>query len=139
MFDSIANTELVCAPLQRMVKKMGRQQKPVVENSLGGRVRLLRKQKGWNQTQLAIAAGVAQQTVSFIENNKTYQPRELVKIAKALDSTPAWLQFGVKEIDQLDSDSITLALSWQALDEPLKTSIRQLIQNAGKSHEKPKK
>ena len=47
----------------------------IVENTLGSRVKELRKEKGWTQTDLANMAGVTYQNIQFCESNKIKMPR----------------------------------------------------------------
>jgi len=48
-----------------------------------------------NQTDLGIAVGVTQPSVSAWERDKAVpEPETMVKVAKATGTTPGWLQFG---------------------------------------------
>lgn len=63
-----------------------------VENVLGDRVRRLREHKGWNQSKLALMAGVSQSHISDIEQgNKGAKDAVLIKLANALDTTTDYL------------------------------------------------
>lgn len=53
---------------------------------LGQRISVVRRQRGWTQTDLAIAAGISRVTVSKIERGATDVGYvRLVRLAKALD------------------------------------------------------
>ncbi len=96
-------------------------------NTLSERVRHARLQKGWTQRELAAQAGTTQQTINEIERGNITRPRKIKALAMALDVSPAWLQFGVEEIDKLDKEAIALALAWMDLPEPQKTAMEQAI------------
>lgn len=66
---------------------------------LGDVIRTRRKELGFSQEALAKRAGIAQQTVGKIENNKTFQPNTLPKIAKALGWKVEELQEKITELD----------------------------------------
>lgn len=106
------------------------------ENGLKQRLRSARNAKGLSPKQLAELAGVSYDTIRKIEDGTIKKPREIAAIAKPLDVTPAWLQFGIEQIDELDEDSIELALLYKQLPESqklaIKTTIDQLTQKTKK-------
>lgn len=73
--------------------------------SIGSRINTLRVLKKMSQTQLALKAGVSQTTISDyeLENQKAHRIHILVKIAAALETTPAYLLDGSGEIDINDA------------------------------------
>ena len=111
-------------------------EKTDIQGSLAIRLRFARERKGWTQDELARAVGTSQQVINKIEKGKTKKPRGIEAIAKALDVSPAWLQFGIEEIDALDRDAVMLALSWMNLEEPQKSALQRAILDMAK---KPKK
>jgi DNA-binding XRE family transcriptional regulator len=60
---------------------------PMPPGHPGERVTLLRRRKGWSQQELARAAGVAQRTVSLVEQGQNVQHATLVALAAALETT----------------------------------------------------
>ena len=46
------------------------------------------------QTELALKAGVKQQSIKQIEAGITKRPRKIFEIAVALQCDPVWLQYG---------------------------------------------
>lgn len=90
------------------------------------------------QEDLARAAGVTQQTIQQIEAGVIMRPKKIKEIAYAVDRSPAWLQFGVAEIDALDKDAISLAQAWMALDGPEKTAMFNAITEMAKSKKRRK-
>jgi transcriptional regulator with XRE-family HTH domain len=105
-------------------------------NSLAERLRFAREQKGLGQEELAKLVGVTQQTVQQIEAGLIKRPRRIREIAAAVERSPAWLQFGVEEIDSLDKDAINLAQAWMHLKDPEKTALFNAITEMAKSSKK---
>ncbi|WP_437609691.1 LexA family protein [Erwinia sp. V71] len=62
--------------------------------SLATRVKSRRLELGLSQEKAAEAAGIKQQTWQAIEDGTTMKPRNIVGIAKALKTDPAWLVDG---------------------------------------------
>lgn len=63
-------------------------------NTLAERLLAARNEAGLTQTALAQKARVSQGTIGNIESGVRQQPRELLKIASALDVRPEWLLDG---------------------------------------------
>lgn len=60
----------------------------------GGRIRLMRRAKGWKQDGFAKKLGVSQASVSQWENNNWLPDRSLHgRIASTLDCSETWLFF----------------------------------------------
>ena len=76
--------------------------------TLGARVKMLRLEKRWSQTDLAKKAGVSQPTISLYENEPgaAYRDDVLFKIAAALGVSPEYLKTGVgaKNLSDLKAD-----------------------------------
>lgn len=64
--------------------------------TIADRLKEERSTRGWSQLDLAKAAAVSQGTIGNIESGARKQPRELLKIAAALEVRPEWLQDGVE-------------------------------------------
>lgn len=67
------------------------------------------------QEELAQAAGTTQDVVQKIENGNVERPRKLESLAKAVNKSPAWLQFGVEAIDNLTPEALRAAQVIDAL------------------------
>ncbi len=65
--------------------------------SLGERVKLLRKEKGWTQADLATEAGVTYQNIQHCEHNKISMPRYIKELADALGTSIQYLVDGEVE------------------------------------------
>lgn len=69
--------------------------------SLGKRVRRMRDEKGWSQTELALevrrvnrALTTRQSTIAAIEDGTSKKPTILYELAKALGTSEEWLKTG---------------------------------------------
>ena len=82
--------------------------------TLGGRLRMRRKELGWTQTELANMVGTSQAVIQKIENGKSLRPRILEEIAEALGVRPSWLMFGVQEVGGLEPEALELARASEA-------------------------
>lgn len=99
--------------------------------SLGGRLRVRRKELGWTQMYLAEQVGTSQAVIQKIENGKSLRPRILEQIAEALSVRPAWLMFGVEEVGELNEEAIELARAWSKLSEPHRSAMKDAILKIG--------
>ena len=72
-------------------------------------------------------AGTTQDVIQKIENGKSLHPRRIEQIAKQLDVSPAWLQFGNEEIDLLDKETIEIALALAELSPEQREVIRATV------------
>jgi len=75
------------------------------------RMRQLREYNGLTQFDLAYRSGVKRGVIAKIEAGETAQPelKHTISLAKALHTTPIFLQFGVKEKDTLDGEIVSMA------------------------------
>lgn len=67
---------------------------------LKDRFKSAREQIGLTQESLAKQANVSQTTIYKIESGETVRPRKLDELAKLLNVTPEWLQFGSENESQ---------------------------------------
>lgn len=63
-----------------------------MEESIGERLKRLRRAKNLSQKELARVCGVAQSTIASVENGTRGYGLSIISIAKALDVTPDHLQ-----------------------------------------------
>jgi transcriptional regulator with XRE-family HTH domain len=82
---------------QKVQTKKSKVQTEVDPDTLGGRVRWMRKSKGWTQTDLATMCGVTYQNIQNCETNSIKMPRYINEIADALDTSIEYLVKGEKE------------------------------------------
>ena len=97
------------------------------QETLAERLRRARKQKGWSQEFLAQRADTSQAVIQKIENGKSLRPRNIERIAAALDVRPAWLMFGVNEVEDLDEEAVQVARAWARLKEPERSAMKETI------------
>lgn len=65
--------------------------------SISLRLKKRRLELGLTQQQLAVQAGIKQQTVQRIEAGTSNHPRHLLEISAALNCSPHWLLNGVSD------------------------------------------
>lgn len=104
-----------------------------VQETLADRLRRARKQKGWSQEFLAQRADTSQAVIQKIENGKSLRPRNIEHIADALDVRPAWLMFGVNEVEDLDEEAVQVARAWTRLKEPERSAMKETIRRLADS------
>lgn len=102
-------------------------------DTLAKRVIWARNQRGWTQEELAKESGLAQQTINAIEGGVIVRPRKIEQLAKALNQSPAWLQFGVEAIDSLSTKAITLAVTWEGMPDHQKNAIFKMVSEMAKN------
>lgn len=79
-------------------------------SAVGDRVRQLRKERGWTQTELAKRAKIAQSSVAELETKPNRGSRYIVKIAVALGVSAYWLDSGKgpKKLDDVTLEILDL-------------------------------
>jgi len=79
----------------------------ITREGVGARIQRLREDKGWKQSDLAKRAGFDQGFISHVESGKKTMSLEgLVRIAAALDLTPATL-LDIPEFQRLERAIVT--------------------------------
>jgi transcriptional regulator with XRE-family HTH domain len=71
--------------------------------TIGARVRGLRKEMGLTQVELAARAGVDQSTISDIERGKSFGAEVLMSVSQALLRSPQYIMTGKPEALELSS------------------------------------
>ena len=100
--------------------------------TLGERLRRMRKERGWTQEQLAVQADTSQAVIQKIENGKSLRPRKIDIIARVLEVDPAWLMFGAGQPAGLDQEAREIALAWRRLPEEKRVLLRDQILRAAR-------
>ena len=85
--------------------------------SLGTRVRALRLELGWTQTDLANMAGVTYQNIQFCESNKIKMPRYIKELAESLGTS---IEYLVKGEEQPNVVRLQQHISIVSVDSPVK-------------------
>ena len=96
-------------------------------DSLGARLTRTRIRKGWTQHELARNVGTSQAVVQRIETGKCRHPRNIDRLAKVLEVSPAWLMYGAEVMDGLDHEAIETAKAWSNLTEPHRSALKEMI------------
>lgn len=69
--------------------------KKTIKMDMGARVRRLREEKGWSQSELAVQLpGVRQQSIDQLERGQVRRPRFLPELAQVLGTQVQWLLTG---------------------------------------------
>lgn len=78
--------------------------------TVGDRVRKVRKERKWDQTKLAKKAEMAQNSLSDLETGKTKETPQIVKLALALGVSAYWLDSGKgpKKLGELEQSILEL-------------------------------
>lgn len=95
--------------------------------TLAARMRWARLHRNLTQEELAKKAGTSQSQVYKIEQGRVKRPRNIGEIARALDVSPAWLQFGEAKIDRLSTEALQMAVEWQALPAEAQGAVIAMI------------
>lgn len=101
--------------------------------TLGGRLRFARLNRGWSQRNLAARASTNSAVIQKIENGKSLRPRNIVAIAEALEVAPSWLMFGDREAPpSLSAEAIAVARAWSELPEREREALRDSLMRLSK-------
>ena len=99
--------------------------------TIGERVRLLRKKRGYSQVELAALVGISQGSLSLIERNDTEMPAgaTLAGLCRALKTTPDFLIAGGGDPDSIESamQEHELVFLWRDLPDDAR---RLVLENA---------
>lgn len=79
------------------------------------------------QTQLGAAVDLDQTTIGMIERGEIKQPRELEALGRVLGVPPAWLMFGVEDLERLSQPSIDFAIRYQGLSPEQQQILHTLL------------
>ncbi|GAA79262.1 MULTISPECIES: LexA family transcriptional regulator [unclassified Pseudoalteromonas] len=72
--------------------------------SIGNRIKERRKELKLTQVKLSEMIGIAQQSLQKIENGTTKNPRNIQALAEALECPPEFLQFGIGDSKDINSN-----------------------------------
>lgn len=101
--------------------------------TIGQRVRILRKSRGYSQVELAALVGISQGSLSLIEKDKTEMPAgsTLAGLCKALKTTPDFLVAGGGDPDSIEAaiQEHELVFLWRDLP----PQARQLVLDSAHS------
>ena len=98
------------------------------ENTLGGRIKTLREERGWTQDELAERMCIPKSTVSAYENNRVdIKGSVLVELSGILNTSPDYL-LGLKKTDRFIEEATILftKIDDQILKDALLVQLRVL-------------
>ncbi len=96
-------------------------------DTLAKRFTKARKDMGLTQEQLAKKADTTQAVINKIEKGKSLMPRHIDRLAKEMDTSPAWLQFGVESLDHLSKENIEVVLELSKLPDDEQKIVKSTI------------
>ncbi len=97
---------------------------------LSDRLKWARNRAELRQDDLGKLVGTTRHAIQKIEDGITRRPRNMEKLARVLDVSPAWLQFNNADLDELSKAGVKLALAWETLPDELKTALQHAIHSA---------
>lgn len=102
----------------------------VSTNSLGDRLRTLRKKRGLTLDQLAEQSGSSKSYIWELENKNPPRPsaEKLSKIADKLGTTIEFLLGGETAVSQDDAADAHFYRNYQKMDAPVKAKIRRMVE-----------
>lgn len=105
--------------------------------NLADKVRLRREELGMNQTELASKMGYKSRvSINKIEKGREVSQKIIVRLAEALDVTPAYLMGWEDSPEEqaeyeasilMDKDIMGLVCEYQCLNDEQKKAVRQMI------------
>jgi transcriptional regulator with XRE-family HTH domain len=95
--------------------------------TLGARLKWAREHKNWRQEDLALHSGVSRDVIAKTESGTTRMPKQLGKLAHALEVPRAWLAFGDERVEDWDEETFEVADAYNQLPANVKGAIRELI------------
>ena len=135
---------------------------PRSPDSIGQRVKLVRKRLGWTQGELAKAAGEKQPNISKLERGEIQTTTAIARLADALRVAPRWLELGegpepgdwtptqhpsegvgahpvAQELSPLRRDDAPVRIEWERiLKDPLKREFQTTMPDASMEPDIPR-
>lgn len=108
---------------------------------LGIQIRKARKKAGLTQDELADRIGLSQSYVAKLERGGTDNPgsQAIMKIAESLGVTPGWLYFNREDIDDLDDESLDVAVLFNKLPPSQRQAIKLMVDAVSEKFDHPAK
>lgn len=95
--------------------------------TIGLRLRIKRRERGLTQEALALLIDSSQSAVQKIENGHSLRPRNLHKLADALEVSSSWLAFGEGAANLIDAEAQEVAEAWAKLPKHLQRQVKNQI------------
>lgn len=104
--------------------------------TLGQRIKRLRKEKGMTQEALAKASGSAQSTISTLEADLRGKRPDLLAIADALGVDVYYLRSGITRLPTTDPRIVEVAALMQCMTDVGKAIVLDKARDMAKEHRK---
>lgn len=99
----------------------------VSDDSVGGRIRLVRTKRGWTLEQLADKAGISKSFLSEVERGSDIGGERLLRVADALGASLDYLMRGVPPEDESRPSSVEIPAEVDALAQEAGLTYRQTL------------
>lgn len=99
----------------------------VVENSVGGRIRLVRTKRGWSLEQLADKAGISKSFLWEVERGSDIGGERLLRVANALNASLDYLMRGQVSEDENKTSPVEIPAEVDELAKEAGLTYRQTL------------
>ena len=99
----------------------------VADDSVGGRIRLVRTKRGWTLEQVAEKAGISKSFLSEVERGSDIGGERLLRVANALGASLDYLMRGVATEEEFKPSSVEIPAEVNALAQEAGLTYRQTL------------
>lgn len=102
---------------------------------IGQRLKIARKKARLTQEELANEVGVSQSYIAKLEAGGADNPgsQVMMDIINATNTSPGFIYYGREEMDNLDDDSIDMAILYSKLPENERNAVKTLLETMNMS------
>jgi XRE family transcriptional regulator of biofilm formation len=99
----------------------------ITEDSVGGRIRLVRTKRGWSLEQLAEKAGISKSFLWEVERGSGIGGERLLRVANALDASLDYLMRGQVSDDESKTSTVEIPAEVDELAKEAGLTYRQTL------------
>lgn len=99
----------------------------IAEDSVGGRIRLVRTKRGWSLEQLAEKAGISKSFLWEVERGSDIGGERLLRVANALDASLDYLMRGQVSEDENKTSTVEIPAEVDELAKEAGLTYRQTL------------
>lgn len=99
----------------------------IAEDSVGGRIRLVRTKRGWSLEQLAEKAGISKSFLWEVERGSDIGGERLLRVANALDASLDYLMRGQLSDDESKTSTVEIPAEVDELAKQAGLTYRQTL------------
>jgi transcriptional regulator with XRE-family HTH domain len=99
----------------------------ITEDSVGGRIRLVRTKRGWSLEQLAEKAGISKSFLWEVERGSDIGGERLLRVANALDASLDYLMRGQVSDDESKTSTVEIPAEVDELAKEAGLTYRQTL------------